>query len=528
MRTIVYIMFCFGALILSINCQTTIYIQSNITTSFNGTSEDFPAKNIMEAILKTIQIRVKVVNLILLPSSFPYIIKSLPPLNQSINFKGFSSFSNEFCLVFEEMVVIDGDHEIKFENVKISAAQNISSQFLLTNNGSLVIVNADFTDDFKNLNNFIEGNQCKILLESINIINVSFENVDNFIKTTGESIISFKFLIMKNIRFFESTFLEFSSNSDYIIMNSYINSCLFNIHNSNSKQTSFLLGGNSHFLNVSFENVTFGFGNLIQINEIREKNISIVIQNSFFNNLRTDKNNLFFSLESKKANIQLINVLIVNNTITSPNGALFYLKEADLLNISMTSCIIKNNFGRILLSYYTHSIFFDRVFIFDHNIREATINLINANPCIYLENSAFYEFSKLIIDGGYSDKDVVGVIIHINYPLIKRNNGFISDLLSSSFKFSISFIRCFFTRLFSINTSWSDKGSSLSIHSDILFFIYVIECAFIQNFANKGATCIEGWGQSTLDISVINSIFLNNTALSQSPTLSIYTLLISC
>ena len=124
----------------------------------------------------------------------------------------------------------------------------------------------------------------------------------------------------------------------------------------------------------------------------------------------------------------------------------------------------------------------------------------------YIESVAYMSFNRFFIDGAYSDRDVGGIKIHINYEIYYRHNDVLAKINAGDI-FYMNFTNCYFGNITSSNLNWMDRGSGIAFRSNIPLKVLFINTSFIDNINDEGATCMEVYGQNILDLYFEKSIF---------------------
>lgn len=517
--------FLYSFIIVPVWAQINVYIQSNSTTSYDGSSESAPLKDINDSVNIFQTNKSQTYIIILLPSTIAYHFGNISYIDQPLIFKGRDFHNQKTLLVFYGQVYFAYSVKVIFQEIRFEIDGSHHSQFTIRPGGTLQLINVLLIEDCSNLEYFILGDNCTIIFEKTNISNTNFTNMKSFIFLNQESFVLLNYSTFLNLNASKSTFLLITHQfSKCYLLNTIISNSSFNEEDIYSIYVSFLFIGNYVlFLNSSFENVILGAGHMIRLLDQKKEIMNfVIIKQCFFKNIVAKKQNLFFRIFYLTINVTLEELYIFNNSILEEGCVLFRL-ENDYSNIIFVNVIFKNNFARTFTSYYIFSVAFKRVYIKDSNIQPEREKLSSyPMTCIYIEDTAYYHFEELILEGGYSDGNVAGLMIHVNWPVQNQRNQLIQQILTSGFKFYVYFIKCFFTKLYSINKSWLDKGSSISFHSDIPIYPVIFDCYFVDNFADKGATALESWGQNTIHFNISNSVFINNTATSNTPCLAIY------
>ena len=243
----------------------------------------------------------------------------------------------------------------------------------------------------------------------------------------------------------------------------------------------------------------------------------------FFKNMTTSYQYFFAYFDLVPIYLSLYEVYLLNNSMPVDRGAFIYIYNGDNMNISFNKMIFRHNYMILIESYYMNSIEFIEVYVWNHNLNLADNSIIkNSYFLTYIESTMYFIFYKFFLNGANSDLDVAGIKIHINNLLYNRNGNRLTADIVQSRNLSIIFRNCIFNHALSLDYFWLDGGSAMAFHSDLPFSVYFYNIFCIGNGDDKGATCLETYGQKSLNWYIYDSFFLNNTSERGSACLSLW------
>lgn len=511
---------------LSVNSQ--LYIQSNHSTPTNGLTVQTPLSNITIGI--NLLLNQTGGDLILLPSSTVYSIASKIEVNQNISIIGDPDYQNTLLLDGSIEITQGMALTLKWIKVTRSTISPINELFLLNSQSNLTFERVYITGFSLSLqvNNFARGSGI-IYFKNSTISNNVFDTMDCFIEISDKSRLLFRFTIISNSTMRKSSFLRvWDSSSLFNFNDSIAENLILNVNNENSDNTAFLLS-NAFFIftNSSFSNLSLNSGFFVGIRSGYPDSLVLIFQKCYFINMNSQNSFLMSYLNWIDCSITFEDVYFYNNTLIVDHGSIFFIDNGDYTRLNFTKTIFRNNFAMVMKSYNTESINFEDFYIWDHNIRNSTEHPLFTDCFSYIENTIYLYFNNFSINGAYSNRDLAGLIVHINSGVVYRKNNYIKNLMEKGVPLIINFTQCLFTRTNSINLNWMDKGSAISFHSDLLMTVNFNRVFIIDNINDLGATCMESYGQLSLKLFISDSFFINNRASSGSPCFSFYVVSLS-
>lgn len=202
----------------------------------------------------------------------------------------------------------------------------------------------------------------------------------------------------------------------------------------------------------------------------------------------------------------------IDNTDSDAFGSLVRLYSGDNSTAFFKKVILMRNFALFVDSQFTKFFTFENVYIKSHNMRKSTDKALYPNCLCYFESTADYVFTNFSIDGAWSDIDVAGLKFHINNDLLYRAKNDVVTRINAGIIIYLNFTNCNFGFISSRNKNWMDSASGIALHSNIPMVVTFFNNSFIGNRNDKGATCMEVYGQNNLKLQFIKSVFMGNAA----------------
>lgn len=508
-----------------------LYVQSNLTLSQSGLSPQTALQDINSAFSQIIS---NGGTIYLLPSTQEYLLN------------GTLTFSQQIALVsynpnFPASVVLSNDfnanlqNSLTFTNLKITRKSSwgyVEKIFYMNGGSTLTLQSVEISNIIQDgyWNRFIQGGPCVVTFNSCQIINNDLTRLACFIEVWAGSTLTFNNSLFSNVTLSKNSLLKiWDPPTLFIISNSIFTGMDLNRENSDGNLASFALTNAQHqYFNVSFINLVLNQGSLVRYfaNNGYQKNIFNATQCTFKN----------ITASNKGMVIELIKIIIevhfqdchfLNNTNYNGFGSLIRLFTGQNSTVYVSNAVIMYNFALFIESQYTKYFFFSNVYIFSNNMRSLTDRSTSPYQVCYFESSADFVFTNFTIDGAWSDRDVAGLKIHINSDILYLPDIDVSARINAGIPISMNFTNCYFRNISSTNKNWMDTGSGISFHSNIPINVIFANTSFIGNINDKGATCMEIYGQNVLSFMFIGSIFSGNSALMGSPCLAVYILSVS-
>ena len=357
------------------------------------------------------------------------------------------------------------------------------------------------------LKGFLREGPCIISINNTIFNNISSDSMQIFFEIWQGSHLTINNTQIISVWLNKSNFITMWDVWSYgLLQNTLIKDCDFNAQGL-AGAASFLMVRNWFtILNVTITNITLHNGTLIEFNyNTQSQSYNVTIQNSYMNDVRSNSTwsglkidpGLVFNILIENCSFVLFSAYTVGGMFTS-------MDPGDFATISLKNVTFDMNFGMVMYMNYIYQLSFQNVVIRNNNLRPSGEIAIANNSAIYILNTVNLIFDGLYINGSWSDVDVAGMKIHINIDLLIRANNRVQNALSNGVKLFVNFTNCIFANSISINKNWMDKGSALTLHTDIPVISYFINTSWIGNQNDLGATCLEAFGQTIMSFYFIN------------------------
>lgn len=513
-------------LIVPFSSSLDLYVQSNLTFSQSGLSLQTPLQDINSAFSQIIS---NGGTIFLLPSTQEYIINGTLNFGQQIalvsydpNLQASVVLSNDFNARLQ--------NSMTFKNLRITRKSSwgyVEKMFSMDGGSALTFQSVEISDIIQDgyWNRFIQGGPCVVTFNSCKIINNDFTRLACFIEVWGGSTFTINNSFFSNVTLTKNSLLKiWDPPTLFSISNSIFIEMDLNRENGDGNLASFALTNAQHqYFNVSFINMVLNQGSLVRYlaNNGYQKNIFNATQ-CIFKNITASNKGLVIELIQIIIEVHFQDCQFLNNTNYNAFGSLIRLFTGQNSTVYVNNAVLMYNFALFIDSQYTKYFFFNNVYIFSNNMRSSTDKSTSPYQVCYFESSADFVFSNFTIDGAWSDRDVAGLKIHINTDILYLPNIDVSTRINAGIPIYINFTNCHFQNISSTNKNWMDTGSGISFHSNIPINVIFTNASFIGNINDKGATCMEVYGQNVLSFMFIGSTFSGNSAFMGSPCLAVY------
>ena len=467
--------------------------------------------------------------LYLLPTNVNYILTSYRYANNPLTIKSYANFTAILVLSADFNMQVKGN--VVFQNLKLTrkSTNSIGNLFSMDGGSSLMfdtVEISNITQD-SSWSRFAQGGPCNVTFNNSNIINNDLSLLTSFIEIWTSSILTINNSFFSNITLRQQTFfMLWDPPTQVYFENSILSNMDLLRDDTAGNLASFILTNAQHqYYNVSITNFTLNKGALIRF--LANNNLLKNVFNAsycVFSSLTTYYTGMVIDLIQIYMELHLTEVYFYNNTNYCDYGSIIYLYDADNTTVDLSNIIVKYNYALLIYSVYTKYINFTNISVISHNMRSPTDKASSPYSVCYIESTADLNFMNLTIDGAWSNQDVGGLKIHINSDLLYRTDIDVATRLNNGVIIYVNFTNCYFGNISSIDENWMDTGSGMAFHSNLPLKVFFINTTFWGNVDDKGATCMEVYGQNLLDLRFINGIFVENSALTGSPCLALYIL----